>query len=357
MYRCGKAPEIENLIKTIEQLSIDPVYDTNWNDMPDDIKWECIRKMELKERLSLRCTAKAERSLVDSQKINFTDGHFRENDYDLGFDLYRDNKYYFSICSRLTSEFFKSIKYIKRIGVFENLTISVKNPLANNEQFMTDDELFTAKNIEFYMRGSDVVVPVLRKMKNGVESIKIDNGLLDELGQILAIPIVQNVPYWHIQKYDQANSLHMVAQMWIDKNARIGSIFQVSVSKDGSSAEFLKQFDDRIVSKSEKRVRIRTNDPDRHILMERGVDDVFTINYINQFFRLIVISSEMKESEYDDNCKEWICKIDPGMQNMYDVYDILGYEEHNNYDAVDDFGAFGRQDNDDSWDYEDYDDW
>ncbi|PIC32433.1 hypothetical protein B9Z55_012762 [Caenorhabditis nigoni] len=61
-------------LKPSEKASADPIYDTNWCDMPDDIKLECIGKLKLSERLSLRCTAKAERSLVDSQKIEFTEG-------------------------------------------------------------------------------------------------------------------------------------------------------------------------------------------------------------------------------------------------------------------------------------------
>ncbi|PIC32479.1 hypothetical protein B9Z55_012794 [Caenorhabditis nigoni] len=68
------ASDIENLTEKTKNLSIDSVYDTNWCHMPDDIKLECIGKMELSERSSLRCTAKAERSLVDSQKIKFTEG-------------------------------------------------------------------------------------------------------------------------------------------------------------------------------------------------------------------------------------------------------------------------------------------
>ncbi|CAO4372984.1 unnamed protein product [Caenorhabditis nigoni] len=313
MYRYRRPPGIENLIETIEKLSIDPVYDTNWSDMSDDIKLKCIRKLEIKERLSLRSTAKAERSLVDSQKIKFTNGRLSEYDERLVFNFYLNDGYFPR--SKDIRDDYESIKYIMKIGVFENLTIFVKNQLANYEQFMTDDELFTAKHIKMFDR--DQVVAVLRKMDNGVESIKLESAPSDELDQILAIPIVQNVPYWHIRDYHHTDSLHMVANMWIDTNAKIGSTFQVSVSKHGSFEEFLENFDDRIVSKSEKRIRIRTNDPDHHILLERGLDRWVQVDDYLQFFRLIVISAEMKESEYDDNCKEWILELDP---RIYDEY-------------------------------------
>ncbi|CAO4372976.1 unnamed protein product [Caenorhabditis nigoni] len=329
--------DLENITEKAAKLLIEPFFDTNWSDMPDDIKLECIVKMELKERLSLRCTAKAERSLVDSQKIEFYEGRLQE-EYDkrLAFNLYLSDEYFSTKLSKDIRDAYESIKYIKKIGVFEKLTICVKNPPANYEQFMTDDELFTAKSIEFNMRNSDMVVPVLRKMRNGVESIKFNSRLSDELGQILAISHVQNVAYWHIQYYHQTDSLHMVAQMWIETNAKIGSVFVVSVSVDGSFEEFLKRFDDRVLSIIDKRVRIRTNNPDRHILLERGLDDFVDVEFNLQFFRMRVIPAEMKESEYDDNCKEWICKMDLTMHKTYEAHIIDGYDESDDNDDFDD---------------------
>ncbi|CAO4372840.1 unnamed protein product [Caenorhabditis nigoni] len=62
-------------------------------------------------------------------------------------------------------------------------------------------------------------------------------------------------------------------------------------------------------SKDYKRARIRTSNPDRHILLERGLDDVVEIDDDLQFFRLMVIFAEMKESEYDDNDHKWMRKM------------------------------------------------
>ncbi|PIC32680.1 hypothetical protein B9Z55_012917 [Caenorhabditis nigoni] len=332
MYRSRRARSIENLIKTIEKLSIDPVYDTNWSDMSDDIKLKCIGKLEFKERLSLRCTAKEERSLVDSQKIKFNRGRFWGDEEDLGFQLYCDNKKMFSKCLEDINDGFELMKYIKKIGVFENLVISFENSLTNHEQFMTDDGLFTAKTVEFEHGDVDNVIAVLRKLKNTVESIEIDSEITtsDEFAKLLAISNIRNVPYWHIQDYEQTDSLHKVAQMWIHTKAKVGSTFQVSVNKNSSFHEFWEHFIDRIVSKTDKRVRIRTNDPDHHILLERGFDEVVEIGeYLTQYFRLMVITAEMNESEYNDDCKEWILKLDP---EIYDEYD-----SDNSFDNLDDF--------------------
>ncbi|CAO4372978.1 unnamed protein product [Caenorhabditis nigoni] len=244
--------DLENVTDNAAKLSIKPFFDTNWSDMPDDIKLECIGKMEFKERLSLRCTAKAERSLVDSQKIKFTLGRFWGKPLAFGFKLFRNNECEFGMSSVDINKSLELVKYVKKIGIFENLKFSTVDVLRFEEEFFTDDELFTAKKIQFNEFDMDQAVLVLRKMKNGVESIKFNDPLSDGLGQILANTHVQNVPYWHIRDYHHTDSLQKVAQMWVDKNSEIGFTFQVSVRGDVESSfeEFMEHFYDRIVSEN-----------------------------------------------------------------------------------------------------------
>ncbi|PIC35245.1 hypothetical protein B9Z55_014665 [Caenorhabditis nigoni] len=327
--------DVKNITEKTAKSSIDPIYDTNWCDMPAEIKSVCIGKMKFKERLSLRCTAKAERSLVHIQKIEFDDGRFWGYNKKLLVKLYSDDKRDF--LKEVDKNYaFELLNYIKNVGVFKNLFFYVGNSFADYKQFTSDCGLFTAKKIEFELCNFEEVVAVLRKMENGVESIKMNYCRIvsDELAGILKISHVQNASYWHIKDYNKTDSLHMVAQMWTDENSKVGSNLQVSSLGDGSFGEFLEHFDDHIVSKSEKRVRIRTNNPDCHILLERGLDEIVQIDDSPQFFRLQVISAEMLESEYDDDCREWICKMNPY------IYDSDDSSEQS--DDVSDF-----EDNDD----------
>ncbi|PIC32489.1 hypothetical protein B9Z55_012800 [Caenorhabditis nigoni] len=314
-------PNFKKVTRMIKGLSINPIYETNWCDMPAEIKLECIEKMELNERLSLRCTAKAERSLVDSQKIKFDSwNNFYGREEELNFVHGGDSNKYF--CNELKDmdEAVKFVNYMKKIGVFEGLSFSLEHPLIDNEHFAGDDGLFTVKTVEFSYCNVDNMIAILRKIRSGVESIDIGLSceISDELAEILEIPQIQDVPYWHIYSYTGTDCLHKVAQMWIDRNSKIGSTFQTLTNYyetiTDSFEEFSDHFADRIVSKSEKRVRIRTNNPDCHILLELGVNEVVTIDFFIQFFRFMVISATMKESEYDDNCKKWICYIAPEMQ-------------------------------------------
>ncbi|PIC32426.1 hypothetical protein B9Z55_012757 [Caenorhabditis nigoni] len=304
--------DIDKLAEKTKNLSIGPVYDTNWCDMPAEIKLKCIGKMELSERLSVRCTAKAERSLVESQKVKFQYGNIRVTSMFLDASLIP--KYQDKIAFRKfgnVNKGFECLKFIWKVVVFENLAIKIRDRADAKEEIMSYTGKISAKNIEFDFCDNDVVVPILQKMDNSVESITVNAEADLAVDEILEITQVQNVPFWQILYYKKRDSLHKVAQMWLDKNSKVGTIFKASVKINGSFEEFSKHFLDCIVSKSEKRVRISTNNPDRHILLERGLDDVYKMHHPLKFFRLMVIPAEMKDSEYDDNCKEWICKMVP----------------------------------------------
>ncbi|PIC32478.1 hypothetical protein B9Z55_012793 [Caenorhabditis nigoni] len=352
------ASNIENQTETLENESIVPIYETNWCDMPAEIKLECIGRMEIRERLSLRCAAKSERSLVDSQKVQISRGTFYRVKLKQG--MYSSStvvSLHFNKQDTFTKHFvsdyeaFELMKHILKIGIFEDLEISFSNSFTNYKESINDVGEISATNIEISGCNKETVFAILRKLKNGVESIMMTFGAYfyeDSLDEILAIPHVQNARYWHLKNLKhswipgfEACEVAQVAQMWIDKNSKIGSTFQASLIDVLCQTyrlfnEFVKYFDDRIVFASEKRIRIRTNNPDRHILLERGLDDVMEIYDDLQFYRMMVISAEMKESEYDDDCKTWILKMEPqyyndDSENSFEQYD------YNSSDGSSDF--------------------
>ncbi|PIC40968.1 hypothetical protein B9Z55_008547 [Caenorhabditis nigoni] len=310
------ASDIEKSMGEAGKSSTDKVYDTNWCDMPSEVKAKCIGKMEFKERLSLRSTAKAERSLVDSQKIEFKKGILLGELYDGDFklSLYSENKDKISFKSM--KKRLELMKYIWKVGVFELLCISIGSLFGEEEapamkaEFIGNTSEISAKNIAYGDCDTDIILYILRSTKNGVESIEmIASANPHPFDDILAIPQVQNAKYWHIKNHDKIDGLHKVAQVWIDNNSEIGSTCQFSITIEPSNIlfdEFLEHFADRIVSTSTKRIRIRTDNKDRHILLEYG-----HLYFNPQFFRFMVISADMKESEYDEDCKVWTRKIDP----------------------------------------------
>ncbi|PIC40969.1 hypothetical protein B9Z55_008548 [Caenorhabditis nigoni] len=316
--------DIQKSIKTTEKLANDSIYDTNWCDMPSEIKAKCIGKMEFKERLSLRSTAKAERSLVDSQKIKFQKGvlmgELDNGDFEVSLDSENGN----TVSFKTMKDRLELMKYIWKVGVFEELNVSI-SPLfgeeeapAMKEKFIGNTSEISAKNVGFGHCDTDIILYILRNTKNGVESIEMNAfGNPHPFDDILAIPQVQNTKYWHIEYHNQTDALHKVAQVWIDNNSSIGSTFQLSIDTNVSFDDFKGHFTERIITTSTKRARISTNNPDHHILLERGWNP-YGVYFRPQFFRLTVISADMKESDYDDNCKEWIRKLDPYFFNNWE---------------------------------------
>ncbi|PIC32460.1 hypothetical protein B9Z55_012780 [Caenorhabditis nigoni] len=241
--------DIDKLAEKTANLSIDPVYDTNWCDMPAEIKLECIGKMKFKER-------------------NPNNG----------------------------GEF---LKYIWKIGVFKTFLIGSCFPTAK-ETFLNYTGMISADNIHIGSCDNEMVVDVLKKLTDGVKSITMycAEGFDYNFDEILEISQVQNSKNWFIEKYHQTDILAKFAQMWIDKNSKIGSTLSFSVKIDRAFDEFSENFADRIVTIREKKVRIRTNNSDRHILLDRGTNERLGRWLKLKFYRLSVISADMIESEF-----------------------------------------------------------
>ncbi|CAO4366387.1 unnamed protein product [Caenorhabditis nigoni] len=324
------ATNIENLAEKTSKLSIDTIYDKNWCDMPADIKLECIGKMELRERLSLRCTAKAEKSLVDSEKIYFARGKFQIMSNEIL--LFSMNGIRCTKRFKSENDMFEFIRYIWSVGVFEEIQFYSLAPVDPRHLFPNNTGNVSTRNIDFKWSSIQTAVSILHKIKNPLESVKF-NADMDmllpfyPLDEILALPHVKNASYCHVKYIRDSASVVKAAQMLIENNSKIGTIFGVSCKNDGSDGAFngfLRRFASRVVSKTEKRARIRTNNPENHILLERGIDDVVGISRYPQFFRVIVISAGMKESEYDENCTGWMEKMSP---EYYDGLDFSDQED------------------------------
>ncbi|PIC48973.1 hypothetical protein B9Z55_007749 [Caenorhabditis nigoni] len=251
------ASNIKNLVEKTEKTaesSNDPIYETNWCDMPADIKLECIGKMELKERLSLRCTAKTEKSLVDSKKMHFIECTFGKN-Y-IGFSS--KNEYFFAEKFEDQEAWLNLMQYILKFGVFDKINF-----------------------------------------RRGVEEL-VNICFLGNFSQLIPAKNIEIGPF-------------NMTTMWIDNDSKIGTTFQITSDKNYSFELIPTHFADRIVSQTEKRIRIRTNNPAKHILveLEHQSEEVVVVILVCRFYRLMVISADMKESEYDDNNEERMRKMVP----------------------------------------------
>ncbi|CAO4366392.1 unnamed protein product [Caenorhabditis nigoni] len=200
------------------------------------------------------------------------------------------------------------MQYILKFGVFDKIVFRDGVEESVNTCFLGNfSKLISAKNIEIGPFNLTTVINILQKFKDDAESISLDSFRQEEfLDAILQHSHVQNANYCQIKSLGETDDIQKIAQMWIDNDSKIGTTFHITSDNNYSFYLLPTHFADRIVSQTEKRIRIRTNNPDKHILLELEHQSVvlFLIVLVCRFHRLMVISAEMKESEYDDNNEE-----------------------------------------------------
>ncbi|EGT54525.1 hypothetical protein CAEBREN_02038 [Caenorhabditis brenneri] len=305
--------DVENLTEKTDNLSIgDSNYSTNWNNLSGKLKLQCIEKMELKERLLLRCTSKSEKTLVDSNKIQASFAEFFIFPEQSTVSIKLKNK----PTEHLALPRGKNYKFI--VPLIESLLQLVSFDqlvIRSSEKIDFTDELSGGQlHVKCFWHEScsnkDLMYWLNALKSSEVETIKFDADLNE------------NFPF---------DKLLKVPNIWIDKDAEIKKTFLVQVLKDGTMDDFKKTFSDRIVCNSENLIRIRTDNPAKQIALELGIDEGEDYDDIDalQYIRMMVIPSELQEEEYDWNTNKWMNLLDPERDISYwdsdsDVYDSDG---------------------------------
>ncbi|CAL2030970.1 unnamed protein product [Caenorhabditis brenneri] len=340
--------DVKNLTEKTDNLSIgDSNYSTNWNNLSGKLKLQCIEKMELKERLLLRCTSKTERMLVDSNKIQANYAEFFIFPEQSTVSIKHKNK----PTERLALPRGKNYKFI--VPLIESLLQLVSFDqlvIRSSEKIDFTDELSGGQlHVKCFWHEScsekDLMYWLNALKSSELETIKFDADLNENFpfDKLLKVPNVINCPLWQVTGIYSSDSCSKVAQIWIDKDAEINKTFLVQVLKDGTMDDFKKTFSDRIVCNSENLIRIRTDNPAKQIALELGIDEGEDYDDIDalQFIRMMVIPSELQEEEYDWNTNKWMNLLDPERDVSYwdsdsDAYDSDGPGEWE-FDYDDDF--------------------
>ncbi|PIC54055.1 hypothetical protein B9Z55_003472 [Caenorhabditis nigoni] len=309
---------IDKLCEEFQRLSIGP----NWCDMPAEIKFECIKRLKLKERLLLRSTARAERRLVDSSKklkipyFSYFHGQ-DESQISYGENSEIEEKFHFP---HSQNQPIPVLKRLLGLAKFQNFRISshpefwvtrgFENPKNGWEIEKIRIEQCCLEDLHYWMSNLN---------PESIREIRLDGDLnYDKLqiDDILDISNVTNCKFLQISNYYHTESIKGIAQTWIDNDAKVGSIFQVQAMEYGTISEFLVQFSDRIVWASPKMMRIRTDNRKKHILLDLGhsetIQDQIGFIRITQFIRIQVIGAKWPVGpEKWERTLKWMRDLDP----------------------------------------------
>ncbi|PIC19195.1 hypothetical protein B9Z55_024825 [Caenorhabditis nigoni] len=289
-------PDLLTLNEQTAKLSIDPVYDTNWCDVPNEIKVRCLEKLKFRERLNMRATSKLSKCQIDSLKYKFTFALFTQKFdgfYKLFSILLGSNREDMLSNLKETTEW---MKYILKIGVFDRLIFNFDKFDANVNLTSGVDELIDARSVDFMQSNPDFIIAMLKNLK------PIDSFLLNAnsnphfpLDKILGELQVQQARFIEILNLSAPHGLQKVAQMWIDKDSKVGNLCHCSSGLEDSLASFVNWFNNSIIYRTGRTVRIRIPGSSKNILL-----DFYETNELLGAFRM-VYRMEIVLNDYNDS--------------------------------------------------------
>lgn len=310
----------------------------NWNHLPAEMKLECIKTLDFKDRLKLRATARQERELVDSQIIDFPfvqfsnpaaqgrDGLSRRKPFrssgiaevryptphtssetdQLSIDIFNGKKYMSAI---------HLLAYTLKIGKIEKLNIlDTYSPkrFDNCAKILKKSGPFRVKNLEIVARKTAVLM-FLKNVEPGLDTIRLDadNSYQFPMDELVEIPAVTSCKLLQIK--DMASSRHPVklVKKWIENDSPVGTKFQASIRNCGSEFvnKFEKAFVEKIVSHQANQVRIRTNNAAKHVLLKWRQVERDSSDHRDSI-TCTIISSDFEDSEEAEDVVSWWSSCD-----------------------------------------------
>lgn len=169
---------------------------------------------------------------------------------------------------------------------------------------------YSVKNLKFHtwLNGDEKdIVFFLNRMDNNLESLKIGTTKFRpaQPEDLFVCPMISNIPFIKIGSIENNDTVEKLAQIWIEKDAKIGNKFQVLVLQSGSFESFSQHFEDRLVTMSYQFIRIKTENPSKHVLLQIGYANFERLDGpdCEEFLQMTIIPSELTKI---DASEEWI---------------------------------------------------
>lgn len=239
-----------------------------WDLLPLEIKAKCIKPTDFATRYNLRQSAPVERTLVDKLKDNFSfvlfsDGGIEAVNASGNFQFDENSKQ--TMCSLIN--ILKTSK-IQRL----NLQISSRHPkLAGIMDKGIENG--TIQVVAISANASTSTVVMLKKCWDKIDRLDFNPMTIDELQVIFRIPSVLStrmVLLSSIGRYIK-NGVQFVVSQWIENDVKFGTRLDIDC---GSSVldktQTLEAFEDRKLAFFNSKLRIRTDNDSKNILMFIG---------------------------------------------------------------------------------------
>ncbi|KAF1764130.1 hypothetical protein GCK72_004077 [Caenorhabditis remanei] len=286
----------------------------NWCHLPPEIKLEVIKVLDFPARLKLRMTARNERDLVDSLKINFksvtlmNDGSQKWGEIEMtpAPELGGFLKKFVSFRifnKKLYSSAVHFLAYGLKIGKIDSLEILEGYSAKRLNKFLKILEQsapFNVKNLKIKKLKKDTVMLFMKNLAPGLETIHLHAEGCESFAfdEFLTFPVFYNCETIKIESLATGDATSKLAKKWIENDAEIGTKLQCGLraNSDDFLLNFVEEFSDRIVYQNGKEARIWTNNDSKHILLR-----IFSRDSMDEYLTCSIIPSVLEKSEYDLN--------------------------------------------------------
>lgn len=296
-----------------------------WNFLPPEIKSECIKNMDFKSRFLLRATSRTERLLVDSQHFNLY--HVRlegvlpypiNSIISSGFDDQKltilsaahSQTEMFVIHSRNHVRFFETILplllFILKGATIEELFLE-RIRQGDWRQILGEQlppESLNVKHFHGVVLTHPETLFFVSKLNNNTRSVHVDANTCRNfpMGALIENTMILNLELLRIRDLPCEDAVWKLAEQWIALDADIGKTFRVTSTTHQTFHQFSAKFKDRIITENPEEIRIRTDNPSKHILFKLAKRW-----RVSRPLTCVVISSETEESEFE-SFGRWVTK-------------------------------------------------
>ncbi|EGT49551.1 hypothetical protein CAEBREN_28237 [Caenorhabditis brenneri] len=291
-----------------------------WNFLPPELKREVMKKLNFNDIWSIRRTASAEHALANTLKPKFSKVdvitnrvHIYETD-----NPFKKSKSSFDLIYIIRPNLrhdspFDLFKWICHHALIENMEIMgdrVPHLLMNLLKETTRQ--FSVNNLKLNDVNGAEINFYLSKMDSKLETIRIGCSCRS-FDKLIDIRSVVNARYIQIAESTSRSCAILLAQKWIDNDAKVDRVFETMVYKKGAFERFVEEFTSRIVYKTAKNVKIRTDNPKKHIKLELGIksDHWKCRRKQNQeFIRLSVVRADQEDKPEDEREQPWMPELE-----------------------------------------------
>lgn len=275
----------------------------NWNNLPEELKLECIKWMDLRTRFKLRRVSHSELNLVrNAQRLHIHEIRFLRKSNPNGFVVFIRHKWQTSVKPfagfRGEEQPKNAIPFLS--FVFQNCVFFRMSFTGSEEH----DYTFLAEiatEMPYHIKEFEGDVPSIplkflqNCVPNSIQSIRLNYprvyGKPFPVEELLNTPALQSTRKWKIKLNECSDLGVAIAKKWIewDVECKCRLVFYHDYP-ERVVPSFLNKFGSvKILKQTETMVRFETPNPKKHILLRKDLS-----------FALVMIAADLEENDYEN---------------------------------------------------------